>query len=41
MAFSIVLGYDHDTEAAAEEMEALETKAMALIGVDDPYAAHP
>ena len=35
------LGYDHDTEAAAEEMEALETKAMALIGVDDPYAAHP
>lgn len=35
------LGYDHDTDAAAEEMEALETKAMALIGVGDPYAAQP
>lgn len=35
------LGYDHDTDAAAEEMESLETKAMALIGVGDPYAAHP
>jgi probable rRNA maturation factor len=35
------LGYDHDTDAAAEEMEALEVKAMALIGVGDPYAAHP
>ncbi|WP_372423949.1 rRNA maturation RNase YbeY [Salinarimonas chemoclinalis] len=37
------LGYDHDTDEAAEEMEALETRAMALIGVPDPYAgsAHP
>ncbi|GGK34262.1 rRNA maturation RNase YbeY [Salinarimonas ramus] len=31
------LGYDHDTDAAAEEMEALETRAMALIGIADPY----
>ncbi|WP_349369464.1 rRNA maturation RNase YbeY [Salinarimonas sp.] len=35
------LGYDHDTDAAAEEMEALETKAMALVGVSDPYAGEP
>lgn len=35
------LGYDHDTDAAAEEMEALETRAMALIGVSDPYAGDP
>ncbi|MGP9822432.1 rRNA maturation RNase YbeY [Salinarimonas sp. NSM] len=35
------LGYDHETDAAAEEMEALETRAMALIGVPDPYAGTP
>ncbi|MGJ3262450.1 MAG: rRNA maturation RNase YbeY [Salinarimonas sp.] len=35
------LGYDHDQDAAAEEMEALETRAMALIGVPDPYAGTP
>lgn len=34
-------GYDHETgEADAAEMEALETKALALIGLPDPYAAH-
>lgn len=35
------LGYDHENDADAEEMEALETKAMALIGVGDPYAERP
>jgi len=34
-------GYDHETgEADAAEMEALETKALALMGLPDPYAAH-
>lgn len=32
-------GYDHETgDAQAEEMEALERKALALIGIADPYA---
>ncbi|WP_156842262.1 rRNA maturation RNase YbeY [Novosphingobium aquimarinum] len=32
-------GYDHETgDADAEAMEALETKALALIGIPDPYA---
>ena len=32
-------GYDHETgEAEAEEMEALERKALALLGLADPYA---
>nr|WP_043540507.1 rRNA maturation RNase YbeY [Salinarimonas rosea] len=35
------LGYDHDTDTAAEEMEALETRAMALIGIPDPYSGAP
>lgn len=31
-------GYDHETsETEAEAMEALETKALALIGIADPY----
>lgn len=31
-------GYDHETsDADAEAMEALETKALALIGIADPY----
>lgn len=34
-------GYDHETgEADATEMEALETKALALMGFADPYAAN-
>lgn len=33
-------GYDHETgEDDAAEMEALETKALALMGLADPYAA--
>ena len=32
-------GYDHETgEAEAEEMEQLERKALALLGIADPYA---
>jgi probable rRNA maturation factor len=31
-------GHDHETsDAAAEAMEALETKALALMGIGDPY----
>jgi probable rRNA maturation factor len=33
-----LLGYDHETgEAEAEEMEALERKALAAVGIADPY----
>ncbi|MET1755233.1 rRNA maturation RNase YbeY [Novosphingobium sp. RD2P27] len=32
-------GYDHETsEADADAMEALETKALAIMGLADPYA---
>lgn len=33
-----LLGYDHLTEAEAEEMEALERQILAGLGVPDPYA---
>ena len=32
-----LLGYDHDTEADAEAMEALEIAALARLGIADPY----
>ncbi len=33
-------GYDHELgEAEAEEMEALEVKVLALLGIADPYSA--
>jgi probable rRNA maturation factor len=32
-----LLGYDHGTEAEASEMEALEVKALARLGIADPY----
>jgi probable rRNA maturation factor len=32
-----LLGYDHETEAEAETMEALEVEALARLGVADPY----
>ena len=32
-----LLGYDHDAEAEAEEMEGLERVIMAGLGVPDPY----
>jgi probable rRNA maturation factor len=30
-------GYDHDDDAEALEMEALETDILAKLGLDDPY----
>ncbi len=33
-----LLGYDHLTEAEAEEMEALERRILAGLAVPDPYA---
>lgn len=35
--FLHLVGYDHDEPAAAAAMEALETKALAAIGIADPY----
>ena len=40
MDFSTCLGYDHDTDAAAETMEALERDILARLGVPDPYLTH-
>lgn len=34
-----LLGWDHQTDAEAEEMEALERAVLADLGVPDPYAA--
>ena len=33
-----LLGYDHQDDEEAEEMEAIERRALARIGVADPYA---
>lgn len=33
-----LLGYDHLVDAEAERMEALERKALAELGIADPYA---
>ena len=32
-----LLGFDHETEADAKIMEALETKLLAALGIPDPY----
>lgn len=32
-----LMGYDHIDENEAEEMEKLETEALARLGIDDPY----
>jgi probable rRNA maturation factor len=34
-----LLGYDHMTDAEAEEMEGLERAILAGLGIADPYAA--
>ncbi|RDJ00165.1 rRNA maturation RNase YbeY [Dyella solisilvae] len=34
-----LLGYDHIDDAEAEQMEALETRILAGLGIDDPYIA--
>ena len=36
--FLHLLGFDHDADARAEAMEALEVRILAHIGVADPYA---
>jgi probable rRNA maturation factor len=36
-----LLGYDHETEAEAEAMEALERRILEPLGVPDPYAGEP
>jgi probable rRNA maturation factor len=33
-----LLGFDHEREADAERMEALETRVLAGLGIADPYA---
>ena len=38
--FLHLLGYDHDTDAAAEQMEQLERVILARLGVPDPYVTH-
>ena len=37
--FLHLLGYDHENEQEAEEMEDLERRALARLGIADPYAA--
>lgn len=36
-----LVGYDHQDDSQAEEMEGLETEVLAGLGIDDPYAAGP
>jgi probable rRNA maturation factor len=36
--FLHLIGYDHETDAEAERMEALEAKILARLGAADPYA---
>lgn len=35
-----LLGYDHETDDEAEEMEDLETRILATLDIADPYAAN-
>jgi probable rRNA maturation factor len=37
--FLHLIGFDHDNEADAERMEAMETRILAQLGVADPYRA--
>jgi probable rRNA maturation factor len=36
-----LLGYDHETEDEAREMEGLEIAILADLGIEDPYAGRP
>jgi probable rRNA maturation factor len=38
--FLHLLGYDHESDEDAEEMEGLERVILARIGISDPYVAH-
>jgi probable rRNA maturation factor len=35
-----LLGYDHQDDAAADEMESREIRALARLGISDPYAVN-
>jgi len=37
--FLHLLGYDHENEEEADEMEDLERRVLARLGITDPYAA--
>jgi probable rRNA maturation factor len=37
--FLHLVGYDHQTDAQAEEMEGLESKIMTRMSMPDPYIA--
>jgi len=37
--FLHLLGYDHQNDNEAEQMESLEIKALAALGIADPYAS--
>ncbi|MBR1216667.1 rRNA maturation RNase YbeY [Bradyrhizobium sp. U87765 SZCCT0131] len=37
--FLHLIGYDHETDADAEEMEGLERTILARLGIADPYAS--
>lgn len=39
--FFHLLGYDHEDDDEAERMEELERRALAAIGIDDPYTIAP
>jgi probable rRNA maturation factor len=36
--FLHLVGYDHESDADAEEMESLETEILERLGIPDPYA---
>jgi probable rRNA maturation factor len=36
-----ILGYDHEAEADAAAMEAMESEILAELGVPDPYGREP
>ena len=38
--FLHLLGYDHESDRDAEQMERLERSILARIGMSDPYVAH-
>jgi len=39
--FLHLLGYDHEVDTEALRMEGLETRILAALGIDDPYADDP
>ena len=39
--FLHLLGYDHETDAEAGAMEALEAEILATLGIADPYLRSP